>query len=211
MVRQFRDEELNYFKFASIVLNEFPKALRQTFKLMWDNNFGPTQPWDDSEAARNSFLAKEGGTSKVPTEKSYEEWDCTALFKATIYAQCFALPDSKGYHKNLSDLYVKTLGLPEESFHTSVVSPNGNNAETFALAIDNLRRLRNFHCHLASCEMEKITFDQCVQHGKEAFKALGVKTDSIDEVGRLTESHFPTKEVAMLERKIRYLRFVLFD
>ena len=73
MVRQFRDEELNYFKFASIVLNEFPKALRQTFKLMWDNNFGPTQPWDDSEAARNSFLAKEGGTSKVPTKKSYEE------------------------------------------------------------------------------------------------------------------------------------------
>ena len=170
---------------------------------MWDNKFGRTQPWDDSEVARNSFLAMEGGKSKVPTKKSYEEWDCTALFKATIYAQCFALPDSKGHQTNLSDLYVKPLGLAEESFHTSVASPTGNNAETFTLAIDHFRRLRNFLSHLASCEMDRKTFDQCVQRAKDAFKALGVKTDSVDEVGGLTESHFPTKEVAKLERENR--------
>ena len=58
--------------------------------------------------------------------------------------------------------------------------------------------------------MDKITFDKCVQRAKDAFNALGVKTDQINEVGRLTESRFPTNEVARLEREIRYMRFVLF-
>jgi len=66
MVRvQFRDEELNFFKFAKIVLNEFPKALRQTFKFMWNRNkFGPTQPRDNSEAVRKAFLAKGAAEQK---------------------------------------------------------------------------------------------------------------------------------------------------
>ena len=109
-LQPFRDEQLNYFKFASIVLNEFPKALRQTFKSMWDNNFAHRpgyQLWDDSTAVRNLFLATEGGKTKVPTHLAYEEWDCTALFQATIYAKSFALPDSTGHQKTLSELYVK--------------------------------------------------------------------------------------------------------
>ena len=212
MVRlQFRDDQLNYFKFASIVLDEFPKALRHTFKSMWDTKFGPGQLWDDSVAVRNLFLAKEGCRTKVPIHKSYEEWDCTALFQATIYAQSFALPaGSKGRGKTLSDLYVIPHGLPHGSFHASVVSPYGNDAETFALAIDQLRLLRNALCHSTGTEMDKAMFDQCIQHAKDAFKALGVTADPIDAVGSLTESHFPTKEVAMLKKKIQQMQFVLF-
>lgn len=91
-LQPFRDEQLNYSKYALIVLNEFPNALRQTFKLMWDNNFGYLpgyQMWDDSDAVRKLFLSTEGGTTKVPTHLSYHEWDCGALFQATIYAQSF--------------------------------------------------------------------------------------------------------------------------
>ncbi|KAJ7374226.1 hypothetical protein OS493_007300 [Desmophyllum pertusum] len=101
------------------------------------------QPWDDSIVARNSFLGTEGGKTKVPTHLSYDEWDCTALFQATIYARSFALPDSKGHHRTLGDLYVKPHKLPHGTFHASVVSSGGNTAETFALAIDQLRLLRN--------------------------------------------------------------------
>ena len=36
-LQPFTNEQLNYFKFACIVLNEIPKALRQTFKQMWNN------------------------------------------------------------------------------------------------------------------------------------------------------------------------------
>ena len=218
-LQPFRDEQLNYFKFASIALNEFPKALRQTFRSMWDNNFGHLpgfQPWDDSIVVRNMFLATEGGKTKVPTNLSYDEWDCTALFQATIYARSFALPDSKGHHRTLSDLYVKPHKLPLGSFHGSVVSPGGNNAETFALAIDQLRLLRNSLCHSSSSEIIKPTFDQYVQHAKDAFKALGVKADPIDVIGGLKESHFPTEEVCKLKQRIEeetqlYIKFLQDD
>ena len=210
------EEELNYFKFSYLVLNVFPNSLRQTFKTMWDNTFGHRrgfQLWDDSPAVRNLFVSTEGGTTRVPTHLSYNEWDCTALFQATIFAQSFALPDSSGHHRPLGDLYVKRRGVRFGSFHESVVSPVGNNAETFALAIDQLRLLRNSLCHSTSSEMDKITFDQRVQHAKDAFKALGATTAVIDAVGSLTESDFPTNEVHKLEQRMReefqaYIKFL---
>jgi len=215
-LQPYRDEELNFFKFSSIVSNEFPKALRQIFKTMWDNNIGHRpgfQLWDDSPAVRNLFLSTEGGKTKVPTHKSYNEWDCTALFQATIYSRTFALPGSSGHFKTLSDTYVKPRGVPHGSFHTSVVSPGGDNAETFALAIDQLRLQRNSLCHSTSSEMDKITFDQYVQHAKDTFKALGLKTDRIDAIESLTESSFPTNEVRKLEQSIKdetraYIKFL---
>ena len=211
----FRDEQLNYFKFASIALNEFPKALHQTFKSMWDNNFAHRpgyQLWDDSTAVRNLFLGTEGGATKVPTHLSCEEWDCTALFQATIYAKSFALPDNSGHDKTLSDLYVKPRKLAHGTFHASVVSTSGNNAETFALAIDQLRLLRNSLCHSHTSEIDKPTFDQYVQYAKDAFTVLGVKTDPIDIIGGLEESDFPTNEVRKLEELIKeeYRAYVSF-
>ena len=162
---------------------------------------------------RNLLRTKEGGTTKVPTNLSYEKWDCTALFQATIYAYSFALPDSKGHHKTLSDLYVKPHKLGPGKFHASVMSPGGNTAETLALAIDQLRLLRNFLCHSASSEIIKPTFDLFVQLSKDAFKALGVMTDPIDAIGGLTESNFPTKEVGKLRQALTvetmsYLKFL---
>ena len=215
-LQPFRDEQLNYFKFAYIVLNEFPKALRQTFRSMWDNNCTHVpgfQPWDDSIAVRNLFLATEGGTTKVPTHLSYDEWDCTALFQATIFARSFALPGSTGPYRTLSDLYVKHHKIHPGNFHASVVSLGRNSAETFALAIDQLRLLRNSLCHLKGAEIDKPTFNQYVKHAKDAFKALGVKTDPIDAIGGLTESDFPTKEVRKLEQGIKeetraYIKFL---
>ena len=215
-LQPYEVEQLNYFKFASIVLNEFPRALRQTFRSMWDNNFGHIpgfQPWDDSVVVRNLFLSTEGGKTKVPTNISCYEWDCTALFQATIYARSFALPDSKGHQRTLSDLYVKPHKLPLGSFHVSVVSPGGNKAESFALAIDQLRLLRNSLCHSSSSETDKPTFDQYVQHAKDAFKALGIDTNPIDAIDGLAESDFPTKEVRNLEQKIKeetraYIKFL---
>ena len=92
---------------------------------------------------------------------------------------------------------------PRLVFHASVMSPSGNRAETFALAIDQLRLLRNSLCHPTSSELDKPTFDQYVQLSKDAFKALGIKVDPIDVIGGLTESAFPTKEVQKLEQAIK--------
>ena len=204
-LQPFTNEQLNYFKFAFTVLNEIPKALRQTFKQMWNNTYASVpgfQSWDDSHAVRNLFLSTEGGASKVPTHLSYDEWDCTALFQATIYARSFALPDSKGLHKILRDLYL-TPTLPRGTFHSSVVSSTGDKAETFALAIDQLRLLRNSLCHLNKSELDKIKYDRYVQLAKDSIKALGVNTDPIDAVGGLTESDFPIEKVRKLEDDVR--------
>ena len=205
-LQPFRDEQLNFFKFSSLVLNEFPKALRQTFKTMWDNNYGGRpgfQLWDDSTAVRNLFSTTEGGRTKVPIHQSYNEWDCTNLFQATIFSSSFALSGSTRSYSTLSDLYVKPRAIPHGSFHACVLSPGGNMKETFALAIDQLRLLRNSLCHSTSSEMDKLTFDQRVNYAKDAFQALGVSTAPIDAVGSLTESDFPTSEVRALEMRQR--------
>ena len=204
---QYRDDQLNFLNFTAIVSYGFPKALRQTFRLMWDRKFGPVKLWDDSETVRKLFRAKERSKTKVPkvpkdfTHKSYEEWDCTALFQATIFAQSFALPDSTGHYQTLSDLYVKPVGLAPGDFHASVVSSGGDYYETVALAIDQLRLLRNLVCHPAKGEMTKLTFNEHLQRVKDAFKALGLETDKIDAIS--SEFGFATSEVADLKRKIR--------
>ena len=205
-LQPFKNEQLNYFKFAFVVLNELPKALRQTFKIMWDNTYGHLpgfQLWDDSTAVRNMFLATEGGSTKVPTHLSYNDWDCTALFQATIFSSSFSLPDRRGHHRKLSYLYVKPHGLPPGGFHASVISPSGDNAETFSMAIDQLRLLRNVFCHSSSSEIVKATFDQYIQHTKDAFQALGMTSGSVDAIGSLSEADFPIERVRKLEDDIR--------
>ena len=207
MMSTFSSEQLNLFKFASVILDEFPTALRHVFVRLWDTKVAPTpsfKAWDDSLLVRNMFLSNEGGKTKnVPTNKSYEKWDCTALFEATLYAQSFAVPVPGGRGKTLADLYVKAHSLPRGVFHASVTSTLGNNDETFALALDQLRLLRNSLCHNNSSKIDKKTFDQYIQLSKDAFAALGQSSTRIDDIGKLAEGDFPTARVQQLELELR--------
>ena len=204
----FSLEQLNFFKFSSVVLDEFPITLRRVFVHMWDNQVAPTpgfQKWDDSPLVRNMFLSKEGGKTKyVPTDKSYHEWDCTALFEATLYAQSFAMPDGSGRLATLDKLYVKPRRLPIGTFHPVISSPSGNQAETFALSLDQLRLLRNTLCHQTSTQkIDKKTFAHYVQLARDAFAALGQDTTRIDEIGKLDEDDFPTLRLQKLEEELK--------
>ena len=198
----FSLEQLNYFKFATVVLDEFPTALRKVFVHLWDTKVAYTTgfiAWDDSLLVRNMFLKEEGGKTKsVPTNKSYKEWDCTALFEATLHAKSFAVPKGKKGN-TLANLYVKHLSLPKGKFHASVISTSGNNDETFALALDQLRLLRNSLCHNSNSEIDKKTFDQYIQRSKDAFAALGQSFTRIDDIGKLAERDFPAATVQQLE------------
>ena len=204
----FSQEQLNFFKFSSVVIDEFPIALRHAFVHMWDNQVAPTPgfyKWDDSPLVRNMFLSKEGGKTKyILTGKSYHEWDCTALFEATLYAQSFAVPDGSGWFSTLDKVYVKPRRLPSGTFHPVISSPCGNQAETFALALDQLRLLRNTLCHQTSTQkIDKTTFDHYIQLAKDAFAALGQDTTRIDEIGKLDEEDFPTSKVQKLEEELK--------
>ena len=205
-LQPFTNEHLNYFKFVSVVSTEFPKILRQAFKTRWDNTFGHLPgflSWDDSVAVRNLFLATEGGSTKVPTHLSYGAWDCTALFQATIFANSFSMPDGRGHDRKLSYLFVRLRRLPPGGLHTSVISSTGNDAESFTLAIDQLRLLRNAFCHSPSSEISKATFDMYIQLTKDAFQALGVSSSCVNTIGSLTEADFPIEKVRKLEDEIR--------
>ena len=204
----FSLEQLNFFKFSSVVLDEFPITLRRVFVHMWDNQVAPTpgfQKWDDSPLVRNMFLSKEGGRTKyVPTGKSFYEWDCTALFEATLYAQSFAMPDGSGRSATLDKLYVKPRRLPIGIFHPVISSPSGDLAETFALSLDQLRLLRNTLCHQTSTQkIDKKTLAHYVQLARDAFAALGQDTTRIDEIGKLDEGDFPTSRLQKLEEKLK--------
>ena len=199
-VQPFSKEQLNFFKCSSIVLDEFPKAVRQIFITLWDSKIAVLpgyQVWDDSTAVRNMLLKSEGGKTGIPINQSIAEWDCTALFQATIFAKTFGSSGKKAT-KTLNDLYLRVKKPAPGSFHPSVNSPTANQDETYALAIDQIRLLRNTLCHSAKPEISKADFDQFVQLAKDALTVAKVSTTSVDAIGGLTEDDFPTAKVNKL-------------
>ena len=193
IMKTFSDEQLNYFKFAQIVATEFPRALRQTFRTMWDNKFENMtgfKPWDDSPDVRKLFLKAESGKTRVPIHLSYEEWDFVALTHATIHARSFAKP------------YSKLRKLRHGKFHASVMSLVGYDLESSFRAIHQLRLMRNLFCHSLKAEIDKETFDHLVQQAKEAFITLGIATDKIDAIA-LKESDSPPPVPCEIEDGIR--------
>ncbi len=198
-VKPFSKEQLNFFKFSTLVLDEFPKVLRQIFITMWDSKIAIRPgfiPWDDSTKVRNMLLTSEGGKTEIPTANSIVEWDCTALFKATIFAKTFGVPSSKG--SNLHDLYLKKVEPAPGSFHSSVQSSTGNQDETYTLAIDQLRLLRNTLCHSPKPEIVKTDFDIYVQLVTNALTAVNIDTAFVDIIGQMSEDDFPTEKVQEL-------------
>lgn len=170
--------------------DKFPEVLRQAFKSRWDGTFGLRpgfRPWDDSATVREMFRTIQGGSTRVPIDRSYEEWDCRDLFQATINS-VWDCPDvfqvfRATINRTLFQLYVSPRKVRSRSFHPSVVSRKQDYAETFTLAIDQLRRLRNSHWNSPSSEMDKETFQRYVKYGKDAFEALGVTSNFANTAG----------------------------
>ena len=204
-LQPYSDEELNFFKFISIVLDEFPKCLRHVFVDMWNKRIAPALPncqlWDDSTVVHDLLLKKESPNSKIPINSSFHGWDCTTLFQATLHARTFALPDSGNHMKTLGELYLKNRKPVPNPFHSTVYSSSKDPNETITLAIDQLRLLRNNFCHLSNVRVKKSTFDLYVQCAIEVFKAVNFSTTSLEAIGNLPESDFPTKKVeGLIER-----------
>ena len=100
----FTNEQLNHFKFAAIVTEEFPSALRHCFVDMWDSKYGsfpgPVRyTWDDSPTVRRTLGSNEGKPVLPPSIKN---WDVTDLCKNTIFAKTFSVRDATGTLRTLS-------------------------------------------------------------------------------------------------------------
>jgi hypothetical protein len=183
----YSPSQLNFFKLTSIVLDKFPEALRHVFKKMWDKQ--SLVAWDDSVPMRDQLSVQEGYTPRIPTEKSYEEWDCSALFQATIYASTFEDPVTG---QTLYDKHAKSSKPAKDILRKTVTSPTDDQDETFTLAIDQLRLIRNKFLH--SCKtnvVDKAEFKNYITYAMAAFTALHYDTTKLDDISQLSESDLP--------------------
>ena len=184
----------------------FPKPCVRSFVDMWNKRIAPlhgNQVWDDSTGVRSLLLNIEGPKTKIPTNTSFKDWYCTALFQAILHAKTFALLDRLGNKKTLYELFMRNRLPGPGPFHSSMVSSSGDPNETIALAIDQLRLLRNTLCHSSSPCVVKVTFDDYVKFAKDAFTALNLSTKSLDIIGNLAETCFPTAKFEKLKQRIK--------
>ena len=202
----FTKEQVNYLKFAHIVVNEFPKALRQIFKYLWDTTYGHRPDyrfWDDSEEVRKMFLHKEGGTTKVHTDLSYTEWNCSDLFRATIFSQSFSEEDSTGMKTTLSVKYSTHRLLVEDEPLTSILKSSTSVVETFTIAINQLRLLRKKLLRLPKAEIDTKTFESYIKLSEKAFSILNVPTASIRAINSYSDDDFPTERARKIKEYMR--------
>ena len=200
----FTKEQVNYFKFAHIVVNEFPKALRHTFKSLWDTTYGRRPGyrfWDDSEEVRKMFLLEEGGTLKVHSGLSYTEWDFSDLFRATIFCQSLSKEDSTGRKTAQSDSTDRLL-VGENPF-SSILKSSTNAVESFTIAINQLRLLRKKLLSLPKAEIDTKTFGSYIKLSKAAFDILNVATTSIRAISSYSDDDFPTERARKIKEDMR--------
>ena len=199
----FSNNRLNFFKFCKAVLDEFPLALRQVFTFLWNNSEERSHPkWDDTDEVRNIFLKEEDWGKNVPTSYSFKEWNCAVLFQATLYAKTFGEIDGNGRRRTLKQLYVKRE-LSKDAFHPGIGRTFRKQPETFALALDQLRLLRNALCyHNKEQEIDDERLDSYLKRAKEAFAALHQDNIRLDNVEKLTIHCFSTEECKRLAGKL---------
>ena len=192
------EEKLNFHKFTEIVMDEFPNAVRQLFVEMWDKKY-VSMPWNDSSVLRKLFHNKEG-TTQIPTKRSFNEWDCTALFKATIYSKSFSLA-IRGGPETLAKHYLNNAPKPNP-FHLTVKSIKGDHNETYTFVIDQLRILRNTLCHSFKAGINTKEFKKYVQLAKEAFDAVSLSSERLDAIVSFSQSDFPSEKRLKLDEYV---------
>ena len=200
---------MNFLKLVSIVSNELTEALRQIFVDMWDTRIAPhhgNQVWDDSTGVRILLFNSMGRVFKIPKYEPFKDWHCSVVSRVILHARTFALPHPviPGMKKTLYELFLRNrVPVPAGSFHSSVASPSGDKNETTALATDQLRLLGNTICRSPNGLVDKVKFDDYVKYAKEAFTAVNVSTKSLETIGNLPESHFPTAKVKELKERLQ--------
>ena len=199
----FSNDRLNFFKFCIVVLDKFPLALQQVFVLLWNNSEGRSLPkWDDTDEVRNIFLKEEDWETNVPTRYSIKEWNSAVLFEATLYAKMFGKIDGNGRRRTLKQLYVKREPS-RGAFHPGIGKGFRSQSETFALALDQLRLLRNALCYLTKeQEVDNERLDMYLGRAKEAFAALDQDNTMLDNVEKLTIHYFSTEKCQWLVQKL---------
>ena len=133
--------------------------------------------WDDSTIVRSQLArllpTQRWHLSKIVLKESIEKWDLTCL----IYAIC----NAKIHSGQSLSYYYRTSVRPWE-FHNSVWRQTQE--ETFAVAVDQLRRCRNVIAHSPCVGMSLKDLEFYVNLIKEALGALMADTSVVDVIAQ---------------------------
>ena len=119
-----------------------------------------------------------------------------------------------GRKTSLSEKYVKPHRLAKGELLTSIGKSSTSVTETFTIAINQLRILRNNLFHLTKAEIDTKTFGSYIQLSEKAFGFLNVATASIKAISSYSEDDFPTEKarkigediMRYMEAELRYIK-----
>ena len=180
-LREYSNEELNYFRICHVSTSILPKALRTVFKHEWDTRYKASLgQWLNTAKNASDFYNGESLVNqrkldreplKIVKNGNIDEWDCTCCF--------FAILNST------------SIG--------ATISP------TVESSIKDLRYFRNTaFAHVTEGTVSDKNFQTSIQIVIDAFTAIGLCTDDIENVK--AEKTFSTQDLNLLEEKCKQER-----
>ena len=183
-VKEYTDEQLNYFKICHVTTDILTEGLRTIFKQEWDMRFGTALgEWKDdpsngkdfynAESPRNQRRNKHMLSTMIKGNRA--EWDSTMLFYAILYSDCI-------FRLN------------------AVVRKN----------INDLRKFRNEEfAHMPQGQLSELDFKIAIGKVFAAFQALGLSTVEIQQI--TNQKTFPIEELRDVLDKVKDLKKDLIE
>ena len=112
-LNEYTDEQLNYYRICCVTTDILAEGLRVIFKQEWDKLYKTTTgEWKDEPRNGMDFYNRESPRNqkrnahllKTMKNGNRGEWDCTMLFYAILFSDCFGKGLSTLVRKNVDDL-----------------------------------------------------------------------------------------------------------
>ena len=179
-LKEYTDEQLNYYRICCVTTDILAEGLREIFKQEWDKLYKTTKgEWKDEPRNGMDFYNGESPRNQkrnahlLATMKygNRGEWDCTMLFYAILFSDCVG---------------------PRLS---AIVSKN----------VDDLRNFRNKEfAHMPQGSLSEIDFHNAISKVDVAFQALSLPTATIRDLKY--QKTFQTKDLTKVLTEVDNLR-----
>ena len=179
---KFTTEQLNYFRICYVVTDILTESLRKIFKQEWDSRYKTTLgKWQDSSKNGTDFISMESRRN----QQRYASSVSTIVRGNTAEWDCVMLFRAILYSDPIHNL-----------------NPN------VRLNVEFLRKFRSLEfAHVPQGCLSDVRFNSAITEVENAFRALGLDTNSILEIKHQTS--FSTEELQRVFKEVHDLRLQL--
>ena len=180
MAEPYTKEQINYFKICHLVTDVLTEGLRVIFKQEWDNRYKTTYgEWKDSSKNGMDFFNME------------------SMRHQQIYADL--LRNMVRGNRAEWDCTILFYAILQSE---AIYNLNSN----VRVNVDSLRRFRSLEfAHVPRGYLSDVTFDRAITKVENAFRALGLDTNSILKI----KNCFSTKELQCVSKEVDDLKLKL--